>query len=260
MNRSFRHLSSAFGYGALVTCEPADKSVEVGGLHLHYRETGPAAGLPVIALHGHPGSANTWDEVAAGVCAAGGYRFLAVTQRGYGRSGRVGPYSLDTYAADVLGFVAALGLARFVLVGHSMGGTVASLAAARAPAGLLGLVLEDSVPPRDGARLPEPVAPAQPESLPYDWELVPRIFAQLGAPDPAWWASLALIAVPTLVIAGGSTSHVPQDLLASATALIPQARLVTFEGVGHSVHRDAPARFLSELTGFLRSLEPSAGG
>jgi esterase len=236
---------------------PADRSVDLGGLSLHYRETGPASGLPVLALHGHPGSASTWDTAATAVCDAGDYRFLAVTQRGYGASSRVGPYALDTYAADALAFADALGLDRFVLVGHSMGGTVASLAAARSPAGLLGLVLEDSVPPRDGVRLPAPVRPAEVASLPYDWELVPPVFAQIEAPDPAWWGSMARIRVPTLVIAGGSTSHVPQDVLAEAAALIPRARLVTLEGVGHSVHRDAPALFLSELIGFLRSLDPA---
>ncbi|WP_034270267.1 alpha/beta fold hydrolase [Actinospica robiniae] len=238
-----------------MTFEAVDRVVRIGGSTLlHYRETGPASGLPVVALHGHPGSAETWDAVAAGVCDAGDYRFIAVTQRGYGRSSRGGPYALDEFAADVLGFVAALDPGRFVLLGHSMGGTVASLAAAQAPTGLLGLVLEDAVPPREGVHLPKPVRPAHPESLPYDWQLVPEIFAQLEAPDPAWWASLARISVPALVIAGGSTSHVPQDTLADAAALIPQARLVTFEGVGHSIHRDAPARFRDELTGFLQAV------
>lgn len=237
-----------------MTFEVVDALADIGRVSLHYRETGPADGLPVVTLHGHPGSAETWDAVAAALCDAGGYRVIAVTQRGYGRSSRIGPYTLDTYAADVLGLVAALGLSRFVLVGHSMGGTVASLAAARSPAGLRGLVLEDSVPPREGVRLPEPVRPPRPESLPYDWELVPSIFAQLEAPDPAWWTSLARISVPTLVIAGGPTSHVPQDALAEAAARIPRARMVTLDGVGHSIHRDAPVRFLGELTAFLRTV------
>jgi pimeloyl-ACP methyl ester carboxylesterase len=212
----------------------------------------------VVALHGYPGAAGTWDAVAAGVREAGAFRFLAVTQRGYGRSDRIGPYSLPVYAQDLLDFVAALGLNRFVLVGHSMGGTIASLAAAQAPTGLLGLVLEDTVPPRTGVHMPEPPPPADPAVLPYDWRLVPAIYAQLESPDPDWWTSLERITVPTLVLAGGSTSHVPQDVLAEAAALIPRARLVTFEGVGHSVHRDAPELFLSELTGFLRGVDSPA--
>ena len=255
-----------------VTFEPIDRTVIVDGVTLHYRETGSASGVPVVALHGHPGTAATWDETAVGVCGAGDYRFLALTQRGYGLSERVGPYSLETLAADVLAFAAALGLGRFVLIGHSMGGTVASIAAAQAPSGqapsaqapsglspsqLLGLVLEDSVTPREGVELPIPARPTAPESLPYDWNLVPAILGQVAAPDPAWWTGLSRITAPTLVIAGGSTSHVPQSMLADAAAVIPQATLVTLEGAGHSVHRDAPARLLAELTGFLNGLTPN---
>jgi pimeloyl-ACP methyl ester carboxylesterase len=70
----------------------------------------------------------------------GDYRFLALAQRGYGLSARRGPYSFETFAADVVAFAEAIGLGRFVLVGHSMGGTVASLVAAQWSARLLGLV------------------------------------------------------------------------------------------------------------------------
>jgi pimeloyl-ACP methyl ester carboxylesterase len=240
-----------------MTLEPLDRTIDIGGLALHYRETGAGSGLPVVALHGHPGTASTWDEVAVGVCGAGDCRFLAVSQRGYGRSGRMGPYSFETFADDVLAFADRLGLGRFVLIGHSMGGTVASLVAARASSRLLGLVLEDSVTPRDGVRLPVPERPAAPElvqELPYDWELVPAIFGEIAEPDPGWWSSLARISVPTLVIAGGSTSHVPQAVLVDVAAIMPRAKLVTLEGAGHSVHRDASERFLGEVMSFLGEL------
>ena len=239
-------------------CEQLDQTVFAKRISLHYRETGSLSGVPVIALHGHPGTASIWDDVAREIGRVGGYRFLALTQRGYGLSDRTGPYSFETFAADVLDFAEALGLGQFVLVGHSMGGTVASLVAARSSARLLGLVLVDSVTPREGVQLPVPVRPSSAESLPYDWELVPAVFGQLAAPDPSWWSSLSQITVPTLVIAGGSTSHVPQAVLADAAALIPQARLVTLEGAGHSPHRDAPERFLPELTGFLSELTGDA--
>ena len=241
-------------------CEQLDKTVFGNGISLHYRETGPPSVVPVIALHGHPGTASVWDEVAREIGDTGGHRFLALTQRGYGLSDHKGPYSFETFAADVLAFAEAIGLGRFVLVGHSMGGTVASLVAAQWSARLLGLVLVDSVTPRESVQLPVPRRPSSPESLPYDWDLIPAVFGQLAAPDPGWWRSLARITVPTLVIAGGSTSHVPQSVLADAAALIPQARLVTLEGAGHSPHRDAPGRFLPELADFLRELtseEPS---
>jgi pimeloyl-ACP methyl ester carboxylesterase len=49
----------------------------------------------------------------------------------------------------VFGFADALGLESFVLLGHSFGGAIASLAAGIDSSRLLGLVLGDSVLPRD---------------------------------------------------------------------------------------------------------------
>lgn len=220
---------------------------QVNGLNLHYIATGSPDAIPVLALHGHPGPADTWDEVAAKLSASGRYRFLAITQRGYDPSGRASSYSLEDFRDDVFGFADALGLDRFVLMGHSMGAMVATLAAELSPGRLLALVLEDSAPPREGFP-----APPRPEGeLPYDWELVAGVFGQLAAPDPAWWDELSGITVPALVIGGGSTSHVPQGLLAEAVALMPQARLVTLEGAGHTAHRTQPDRFTAEVAGFL---------
>jgi esterase len=230
--------------------------VAVNGLELHYFEFGPQDGIPVVAVHGHPGPADTWREVADRLSASGRYRVLAFTQRGYDPSGRAPSYSFEALRDDVFGFADALGLGPFVLMGHSMGGTVATLAAEHDPERLLALVLEDSAPPREG--LPSPPRPDV--ELPYDWALVSAIFEELAAPDPAWWTQLSRITVPTLVLGGGSTSHVPQDLLAEAVAAMPQARLVTLEGAGHSAHSTQPDRFVAELTGFLDGVTSSARG
>lgn len=227
----------------------------VNGLDLHYNEFGAPEAVPVIALHGHPGPADTWDEVAAKLSASGRYRFLALTQRGYDPSGRASAYSLDAFRDDVFGFADALGLDRFVLMGHSMGAVTATLAAELNPDRLLALVLEDSAPPRDGFPLP----PRPAGDLPYDWELAVGVFGQLADPDPAWWTGLSAITAPTLVVAGGSTSHVPQELLTEAAALIPRSRLVTLEGAGHTAHGTQPDRFVAEVTRFLDACLDSGG-
>jgi pimeloyl-ACP methyl ester carboxylesterase len=83
---------------------------------------------------------------------------------------------------------------------------------------------------------------------------MPAIFAQLNHPDPAWWAELPAITAPTLVIGGGSTSAVPQQLLAELAGLVPDATLVTIEGAGHAVHRTRPAAFLATVWAFLERI------
>ena len=83
---------------------------------------------------------------------------------------------------------------------------------------------------------------------------MPAIFAQLNHPDPAWWAELPAITAPALVIGGGSTSPVPQHLLAQLAGLVPDATLVTIEGAGHAVHRTRPAEFLGAVRPFLQRI------
>jgi pimeloyl-ACP methyl ester carboxylesterase len=61
---------------------------------------------------------------------------VAIDFRGWGLSDKsASDYKLETLADDVIGVIADLGLKSFVLVGHSMGGKVAQLLAARGPKG-----------------------------------------------------------------------------------------------------------------------------
>ena len=73
---------------------------------------------------------------------------IVLDQRGWGHSVAMdGRYDLVAMADDVEAVVQTLGLMRYVLVGHSMGGKVAQIVAARRPTGLLGLVLVAPAPP-----------------------------------------------------------------------------------------------------------------
>jgi len=76
-----------------------------------------------------------------------------------GASARTVTYSLEEMREDLRQFADALGLDRFVLGGHSMGGTVATLFAERYPDRLAGLILVDSPPP-DGTA-PSILVPAR---------------------------------------------------------------------------------------------------
>jgi 3-oxoadipate enol-lactonase len=100
----------------------------------------------LVFLHYWGGSARTWGPVVARLPTSN--RAVTINQRGWGGS-RVmdGRYDLETLADDVTGTVEALGLGRYVLVGHSMGGKVAQIVAGRRPRGLAGLVLVAPAPP-----------------------------------------------------------------------------------------------------------------
>ena len=107
----------------------------------------------LVFLHYWGGSARTWEPVVALLSAS--HRAVAINQRGWGGSQVTdGRYDLETLADDVIDVVEALGIGRYVLAGHSMGGKVAQIVAGRRPPGLAGLVLVAPTPPT-----PMPVSP-----------------------------------------------------------------------------------------------------
>jgi pimeloyl-ACP methyl ester carboxylesterase len=107
------------------------------------------AGVPLVLLHGFGNDAHVWDDFAPAV--APYYRTLAFDLRGHGDSSRDPElrYDHESMASDVIAVTERLGLERFVLVGHSMGGRVAMRVAGRHPERLAGLVIVDAGPELD---------------------------------------------------------------------------------------------------------------
>ncbi len=221
---------------------PTSATVDLGHVTLGYRTTGSPSGLPVVLLHGLGEDATDWDRFAAEL-ADGGRHAMAVDLRGHGTSSHPGEYSFELMAGDVLAFLADRGRTRIDLVGHSMGGMVAQLVAAREPGLVRRLVIEDAPPVPVDAPGGDPDPPRRPlEPTSFDWAAVPAIRVDARKPDPARWASLRRITAPTLWLSGGPASHVDPSRSAAAAAATPTASLVTIP-VGHNIHRDAPEEF-----------------
>lgn len=190
----------------------------------------------------------TWLDTALAL--ADQWRVIALDQRGHGGSARPGDYSFELMRDDLTTFIGELGLAQPILIGHSMGGTVAYLYAEASPERLRRLVIVDTPPPfRPSSPWPEPEA--APQDLGFDGRVLLAIIRQLNAPDPAWWDMLATVRTPVLLIGGGSSSTVPQDKLAEVIARLPSGRLVTLDGAGHFVHRARPSEFVALMREFL---------
>lgn len=105
------------------------------------RWTAPAATGPTLVLiHGLFGDADAWAGVA-NTLAEAGHPVLALDLPAHGRSS-AGGRTVDELAAVVGQVLAALALGRVLLVGHSLGGAVATRVAQTAAAGTVqGLVL-----------------------------------------------------------------------------------------------------------------------
>lgn len=117
-----------------------------GDLRLHYLQWGKRSGIPIVLLHGLRGFAGTWTSLVQALGAD--YCCYALDQRGRGESdwGRMEDYQTATYVADLEAFVDHLGLERFILVGHSLGGTNALEYVRRHPERVQRLVIEDIGP------------------------------------------------------------------------------------------------------------------
>ncbi len=126
--------------------EERQQTVRVDGLRLAVTEWGPAGGTPIVMLHGLRSYAQTFASLATAL--QPGWRVIALDQRGRGHSDWDPQQRYDTltYVADLEGVVAALGLQRFHLLGHSMGGANAIVYAARHPERVQSLVVEDMGP------------------------------------------------------------------------------------------------------------------
>lgn len=97
-------------------CPVADIEVEVDC----FGESGPA----IVLVHGLGGSRRTWSELAP--LLASEARVVVPDLRGCGGTSRgTSPWTLAQAADDIAGVAAALGLGRYVLVGHSLGGVIA---------------------------------------------------------------------------------------------------------------------------------------
>lgn len=126
----------------------ADELIELNGLRFHYRDWhGPGSNAAtVVVLHGVSQTSRAWDRVARAL--SSDYRVLVLDQRGHGETQWAHPdeYGLDYMVADLEAFVAALGLRRISLIGHSMGASVGFGYAGTLPPELERFVIEDRAP------------------------------------------------------------------------------------------------------------------
>ncbi|MGE0223580.1 MAG: alpha/beta fold hydrolase [Acetobacteraceae bacterium] len=115
-------------------------------MRFHFLEWGQADAPPIVLLHGGHQSAHSWDLVSLSL--AQHYRVLALDQRGHGDSewARDVDYSNHTMALDAEAFIAATGLARPILMGHSMGARNSMILAKRDHAYLRAMVIVDVGP------------------------------------------------------------------------------------------------------------------
>jgi pimeloyl-ACP methyl ester carboxylesterase len=252
---------------------------------------GPANGRTVVLLHGM----NFFGEYWAATMEAlrdEGFRVVVPDQIGYGRSSKpIIPYTLHDMAYNTRALLQRLGVQEAAVVGHSMGGMVASRFASSYPDMTTHLGLVNMIGLED-ARRQRPWRPTddvyranlersyqeilegqqryyvewRPEyekyvrihygwTLSSDWPrfaMVRALNQQMIYTEPVVY-EWPHIRARTLVIGGEQDGPNFPALARRVAETIPNAELVLFPNVGHNPHLEAQDRFLPALIRFLRS-------
>lgn len=230
---------------------PSTTRVVVDGVALAVKTWPAEIGLnaPVALLPATAETADDWDAVAAPLART--RTVHAISLRGHGASDWPGRYSVALMAHDIAGLLPQLSAHPIDLIAHSLGGLVACDVAWRDPRLVRRLVLEEiGLLHARPARLP-----SRPDGdLPFDWRMVEQIRPEIDSPSPRWPRVVAEIRAPLLVIAGGSTSPIPQEHIADLAHAAQHGRLTTIDA-GHFVHENRPSVFVEAVTRFLDSPE-----
>jgi N-formylmaleamate deformylase len=257
--------------------------LRVNGVRLRYYRGG--GGAPVVLVHGLTDRASYWDRLARAL--AEDYAVVLYDSRGHGESDpSPGGYTLATLAADLLALGRALGLERPAVIGHSMGGSTAALAAAETPGMFRRVVLEDPVwsstvrqpsdleATRDGWRadllalkqldretLMARVRGESPGWADEDYHawvdskaaVLPEALDVMPAFARDWLGDARRIDCPLLVLTGEPERGAIVDLAAERMLrdAQPQAAVVRLSGTGHQVRRERFDAYLAAVRSFL---------
>jgi pimeloyl-ACP methyl ester carboxylesterase len=228
----------------------------------------------IVFLHGALNDHSVWQAQHAPL-AERGWRVLAPDLPGHGADGDQALASVDAMAAWLLARLDADGVARALLVGHSMGSLIALAAAAQAPGRIAGLALLGTAAPmkvsdallasalEDEAGAIATVATwshAQPALEPASRRLMARVAA--GGPPGLLHADLAACkayaggeqamagaACPVLFILGRHDRMTPPRAAARLTAAARQGTVVEVDA-GHAMMAEQPGAVLDALDAF----------
>ena len=279
-------LNTAFGRVLELFCIKEDdiagrihsKKIKVGELDIHYFTGGQ--GDPLVVIHGGGAGADSWVQNVAELSQH--YRIYVPDLPGFGHSQTMeGDYGISEFVEFVEDFTRSLGLKRFHLVGHSIGGGIALRYALKFPHRISKLVLVSSmflgkeialwVTVLSSCTLCRSLGIAAAIILKAVKRLVNLVYAPLKFVNPLPRAKvnfgtavttfreqaavlvnqLSELMVPTLLVWGANDGIVPVSNAYDAAQLIPDCQLHVFEDCGHSVYKQKVKEFSHLLTTFL---------
>jgi pimeloyl-ACP methyl ester carboxylesterase len=245
------------------------QTATINGADLYYEVHGDPNGQPVLLLHGSLGSVEDFDFLAP-VLVGAGYRVVAMDCRGRGRSawGDL-PITYAQMAADAVGLLDHLSIAKTDVVGWSDGAAIALDLAAHYPERLDRVVAYATNFTPEGLQFVE-----SDQMIPFEYfiatyrHLAPQperfeellgVLDELGKAGPNYSeAELKNIAVPVLILDGEADEFIKPDEPRRMAELIPGATLLIMPGTGHFAVNARPGLVNQIVLDYLAGKEVSA--
>jgi len=275
-------------------------NVKVNGIQIEYDTFGEVGSRPLLMIKGIGQQMITWSDDFCSLLAQAGHYVIRFDHRDVGLSSKlenektpelaeiVGavargekinpPYTLDDMAADAIGLLDALNIAKAHVCGMSMGGAIAQILAISYPSRLLSLTLmmtstgNPDVPPAKPEAMAALLAPPPDQrqayiehhvktfrvigstkftfNEEYHRQLAGRLFDRSFYPVGMTRHFLALLSqenrnpalakvkLPTLIIHGADDPLVPVEAGKDAAKVIPGSEILIIEGMGHDLPRE----------------------
>jgi pimeloyl-ACP methyl ester carboxylesterase len=250
------------------------KHIVVNGLKLEYRDF-PATGEgrpTLLLLHEGLGCVSMWRHFPEKLAAATGCRLIVWSRAGYGGSEAYAeprtPRYMHREGEEILpALLAALGIERPLLIGHSDGGSIALIFAGVFPDVPLGVAVmapHEFVEEVTLAGIREARAAWETTDLPkklarYHHDQTARVFSDWNDTwlSPAYrdWnieEYLPKIRCPVLAIQGEDDEYATMRQIEAIAEQVPGTQLLKLPQCGHSPHRDQEAAVLDALAAFIR--------
>jgi non-heme chloroperoxidase len=254
------------------------------GIMLEYAEQGHPNGLPVLLLHGFTDSWRSYEMVLPFLPSH--LHVFSITLRGHGNSSKPGAgYEPCDFADDIAAFMRAIKLKSAVIVGHSMGSTIAQCVAVRYPELASGIVLTSALadfnqPVMAGFRefvqeLTDPIDSAFIAEFqtggavrPVPLEQIKTFIAEsMKVPAHVWksvtsgWAKgdftrqLVTYNKPVLIIWGEQDEMCTRSDQERLLQSLRYSTLIVYEGAGHAVPWEEPEQLALHLTKFVSMID-----